>query len=82
MVRLFCDKCGKDCDLNAMDIRVGVIHNPVPHHHQDLGEPHLTDDTTRCRFLLCQDCYREMGFPNPYTVKHKNKIIFRDEEGE
>ena len=82
MINLNCDKCGKDCGLNAYDIRVNIIHNPVPCNLNDMGEPHLTDDNTRYRMLLCQDCFREMGFPNPYTVQRKKKIIFRDNKHE
>lgn len=78
MIELICDKCGKNCDLNAYDIRVNVIHNPVPSSFKDLGEPHLTDDKSRMRMLLCQDCYRELGLPNIYTVNRNNKIEFRD----
>ena len=77
MIRLICDKCGDDCDLNAYDIRVNVIHNPVPLSSKDFGEPHLTDDNTRYRFLLCQKCFRDMGFPNPYVVAEGGLIKFR-----
>ena len=82
MIKLECDKCGADCGLIAFDIRVNVLHNPVPSYVYDFGEPHLTDDTTRYRFVLCQKCFRQMGFPNPYMIEKGKPIQFRDREGE
>lgn len=80
MVRVFCDKCGKDCELNAYEIRVEVIHNPTPYHALDIGDAKLSDVKDRCRFILCQDCYREMGMPNVYKVQDTRKVTFRDWE--
>lgn len=77
MIKMICDKCGTDCELNAYDIRVNVLHNPVPFRVNDIGEPHLTDDNTRYRFLLCQKCFRDMGFPNPYEVEREKALAFR-----
>lgn len=82
MIKLECDKCGADCGLIAFDIRVNVIHNPVPVYVRDLGEPHLTDDNTRYRFVLCQKCFRQMGFPNPYMIEKGKPIQFRDKTEE
>lgn len=82
MIQLTCDKCGADCGLVAFDIRVSIIHNPVPVCVKDFGEPHLTDDNTRYRFMLCQKCYRKMGFPNSYEVENGKPLRFRDEAEE
>lgn len=30
MLKMICDKCGADCDRIAYDVRVNVLHNPVP----------------------------------------------------
>ena len=80
MIKLICDKCGSNCDRVAYDIRVGVAHNPIPISYQDLGELTITDDHTRYRFFLCQDCFRDMGFPNPYMVERGKPLAFREEE--
>ena len=82
MIKLLCDKCGADCGLNAFDIRVNVIHNPIPVSYKNFGEPHLTDDTTHYRFMLCQECERKTGFPNPYEVEVGKPLRFRDTEEE
>ena len=81
MIQIMCDCCGSDCELNAYDIRVSTIHNPVPASYFDIGEPHLTDDATRYRFVLCQNCFRKMGFPNPYIVKRTKGLNFRWNDG-
>lgn len=76
MIKLICDRCKADCKLNAYDIRVNVLHNPVPSHFRDLGEPHITDDKTRMRLILCQKCYSKLKFPNIYTVNRNNELSF------
>lgn len=81
MIRLICDKCGKDCDLNALDIMIHNIHNPVPHSLEDVGRPQLTSSGEHKRFLLCSDCYRALGLPNVYEeglvfrTPHKKEIV-------
>lgn len=81
MVKIFCDRCRKDCKLNAYDITVNVLHNPTPHNMLDVGQPCITDDNTHIRFILCQDCYEEIGFPNMYSVERKG-LIFERKKGE
>ncbi len=71
MVKLICDKCGKDCDLCAFDILISSLHNPVPHRRNDFGLPQISFDDTRLRFVLCQDCYIAHGLPNIYTEAEK-----------
>lgn len=79
MIKMICDKCGKDCDLIAYDIRIGVLHNPVPVSLKDVGEPKITSDNSHIRMLLCQDCYKELGLPNIYATIRENKLTFRKE---
>lgn len=78
MVKMFCDKCGNDCHLCAFDITVRVLNNPIPHSVRDTSEPTITQDNTHIRFLLCQDCYERLGFPNIYSVERKG-LVFEKE---
>lgn len=80
MVRMFCDKCGKDCDAVAFDVAVTGIENPVPLSIFSRGEPRLSCTNNRYRFMLCQTCYRKMGFPNIFKVMDDGELEFRDEE--
>ena len=80
MIQIICDKCGSDCESNAYEIRVSAIHNPTPLYALDIGDLKITDDNSKYRFILCQDCYREMGFPNVYQVCNTGKLVFRDAE--
>lgn len=81
MLKVICDYCGEECDRNAFDIRVGILHNPVPMYMNDSGEATITDDNTRIRFVLCQKCYREkFKLPNIYMCSEKNRIVWQDEE--
>lgn len=80
MVRMFCDKCGVDCDAVAFDVVVTGIENPTPLHLFDLGEPRLSSTHNRYRFLLCQKCYRKMGFPNIFKVVENKKLEWRDKD--
>lgn len=73
MVKLECDRCGKDCGLNALVVTVNVIHNPSPVRFEDVGDVRLTDDHTHIRFMLCEKCYTWLGFPNPYRSGDKLK---------
>ena len=77
MVKLICDKCGKDCDLCAYDITIASLHNPVPHHRSDIGLAQISCDNTRVRFVLCQECYAEHGLPNIYfeADKKPNELV-------
>lgn len=81
MIQVICDKCHKDCDLNAYVITVNVIHNPCPVHFLDArSDIKLTDDNTAIRMCLCQECYRKLGFPNIYTVTRKEVLEWRESE--
>ena len=80
MIKIFCDRCGSDCDLVGYDVRINSIHNPTPHSIFEFGEPKLSDDNTHLRFILCQDCYRLMSLPNIYMAKEAKKIVWRDED--
>lgn len=71
MIELKCDRCGRNCDLNASVIDIRVIHNPNPVRFSDIGEIRLTDDTTHIRYMLCQSCYAEQGLPNLYRTGEK-----------
>lgn len=75
MVKIFCDKCKKDCGLNAYDIMVNVLHNPTPHSVRDIEQPCITQDDIHIRFTLCLDCYEKMGLPNVYSVERKGLIF-------
>ena len=71
MIELKCDRCGKDCGLQARVIDVHVISNPNPVNFEDTGAVKLTDDSTHIRYMLCQICYDKQGFPNPYYTGKK-----------
>ncbi len=74
MIRVLCDKCGADCDATAYAIAVEVIHNPTPRFPTDSGGIKITDDKSHMRMCLCQNCYRELGFPNIYVVMETNRL--------
>ena len=80
MLKMICDKCGADCDRIAYDVRVNVLHNPVPVVMTDSGEPKITCDNSRIRFLLCQNCYKQLGLPNIYKCVDKGEVVWRDED--
>lgn len=71
MIELKCDRCGKNCELNAYVLDVRVVHNPNPVRFDDIGEIRLTDDNTHIRYMLCQSCYDKQGLPNPYRTGEK-----------
>lgn len=81
MIQVICDKCGKDCDRVAYEIRVSSIHNPTPLYALDVGDLKITDERKSYRFVLCQGCYRKMGFPNYYKATEGSALVFRDEDG-
>lgn len=64
MVKLYCDKCGRDCGHIARDILISNIENPVPTSTGDTERPQITADCKTKRFLLCQECYKQTGLPN------------------
>lgn len=78
MIKVICDKCGIDCGRVAFEICVSSIHNPTPLHVMDIGESKITDEKKSYRFILCQTCYRQMGFPNYYKVTREGILNFRD----
>lgn len=78
MMKIICDKCGQDCGLNAYDILIGALHNPVPTSIKDTERPTATTDSTHIRFTLCQDCYESLGLPNIYACASSGNITFRD----
>lgn len=80
MVKVFCDKCGKDCQLQAFDILIGKISDPAPTNIFDTSDLKITCENDKIRFILCQDCYIKLGLPNIYTAKREKKLTFRDEE--
>lgn len=80
MVKIFCDKCGKDCDRVAYSVEVNSIHNPSPMYISDTGTPHITDNNSHIIFILCQDCYRDIGLPNIYSSIRNKKICWRDND--
>lgn len=81
MLKIFCDCCGEDAGNCAFDVRVNLLHNPIPKFHFDeFGEPKITDYNARVRFTLCERCYRQMGFPNLYKAIEDTKLTFRLEQ--
>lgn len=76
MIQVMCDKCGNNCARVGMEIMVSVIENPTPLHALDTGDLKITSDNSKYRFILCQKCFREMGFPNPYVVCDTGKLDF------
>ena len=82
MIEVICDKCKKNCGLNAYAIKVELIHNPAPTHPLDGSDIKLTDDTAIMRMILCQECFGKMGMPNIYTVQRTKKLDFKSEAAE
>lgn len=80
MIKVICDKCKRDCDLNAYVLSVEVIHNPVPHNPLSRAEIKLTDDNAFMRMVLCQDCYGKLPFPNIYTVQRTKELDFENKQ--
>lgn len=78
MIKVICDKCGKDCGLNAIDVSMGIIHNPCPTHVLDVDNLKITNDYSRIRFILCQDCSKELGLPNIYETVKTKELKFRE----
>ena len=80
MIRVICDKCAADCGLTAYEIRVAAIHNPTPVHMLDGGELKITTEKVPYRFILCQHCYKTMGFPNYYEDVRERMLRFLDSD--
>ena len=80
MLQLICDKCGKNCGGQALDVLVRTLDNPAPLSIDSTSEPKITCDNSAIRMLLCQDCYIELGMPNIYTTKRTGKLKFRDKQ--
>lgn len=78
MIQVICDKCKENCDLNAYVLTVEVIHNPSPVAPNDIGSLKITDDNTFMKMCLCQNCYRELEFPNIYEVKRTGKFNWKN----
>ena len=83
MIKVFCDKCEKDCGLNAYALTVEIINNPCPVHIFDVGDLKITCDHTKMRMIVCQDCYRSLGMPNIHKAVREKKLTWRERrEGE
>ena len=76
MVKVFCDRCGCDCDLNAYALTIQVIHNPTPANVASNGEARLTDDNTHISLCLCQKCYNELKLPNIYSTTRSGNVVW------
>lgn len=80
MLKIICDKCGKDCGLIAYDLLVRILHNPEPVSIKDTGAPHITSDNSSIRMTFCENCYKEMGMPNIYKTLKAESLKFKDKE--
>jgi hypothetical protein len=78
VIQVLCDKCKNDCGLIAYDLTVGVIHNPCPVNIFDTGNLKITCDNTKIRMVVCQHCYRSLGFPNIHKAVREKKLTWRD----
>ena len=73
MVKLICDKCGKDCDRIGFDIMIRLISNYAPYDKKDISSPRLT-------MVLCQDCYIDLSLPSLYVQDESKEVIWPDEK--
>ena len=80
MVKLICDKCGKDCDRIGFDIMIRLISNYAPYGKNDTSSPRLTDENQHLRMILCQDCYIGLGLPNLYVQDESKEVVWPDEK--
>lgn len=71
MVKIMCDKCGKECNHNAFDVFVNFLHDYMPTNIKETSRASIGDENTHIRFILCQDCYEELRLPNPYSNQLK-----------
>ena len=79
MVKLICDKCGKDCDRIGYDILIRMLRNFTPYDKNDKSSPCLTDGDQHLRMVLCQDCYIGLGLPNLYAQDKSKEVVWPDE---
>lgn len=79
MIKVICDKCGKDCGLNAMVLTIQVIHNPSPVFVLDRCDLKITDDNSFMKMCLCQECYEKLHFPNIYKVQRTKKLEWEED---
>lgn len=80
MVKLICDKCGKDCDRIGFDIMIRLISNYAPYDKKDISSPRLTDEDQHLRMVLCQDCYIDLSLPSLYVQDESKEVIWPDEK--
>ena len=80
MVKLICDKCGKDCDRIGFDLMLRLISNFSPCGKNDTSCPRLTDEDVHLRMVLCQDCYIDLGLPNLYAQDESKEVVWPDEK--
>lgn len=80
MIQIICDRCGRNCGRIAFEVRVSNIENPTPLHARDTGDLKITCDNSKYRFIICQRCSREMGFPNIFKVCETGELVFRNDE--
>lgn len=80
MIKLICDKCGKDCDRIGYDILIRMLDNFAPYDKNDTSAPHLTNKDQHLRMLLCQDCYISLKLPNLYMQEGSKGVVWNDKE--
>lgn len=80
MVKLICDKCGKDCDHIGYDVQLGVLLDFSPYDKNDTASAKLTCDNHHLRMILCQECYIGLGLPNLYEQGKSKEVVWPDEE--
>lgn len=81
MVKVICDKCGNDCDLNAYALTIQVIHNPTPISTNSFGSVKLTDDNTHITLCLCQKCYGLLKLPSVHATVRTGNVVWDDNTG-
>lgn len=74
MIKVFCDRCKKDCGRNAFDIRVGVIHNPTPMYFEDIGELTITQAKPLSGFACARGATKR--WISPIHTKRKENAEF------
>lgn len=65
MIELHCDKCGKRV-MSSFAVSVQEVKNPYPSHFDDMVQSASIFTQEHKTFMLCGDCYHEMGLPNIY----------------
>ncbi len=75
MINITCDRCGKEKLMFALDVSVTALHNPIPHSVHDIGAPKIGNEA-QMRFILCEKCAEEMGFPNIYKAENHGVLEF------